>query len=83
VFATRIGGLVGTEWTPREMRHSFVSALSTHGVAVEQITRLVGHGGTHVTEKVYRREIRPVIQDGTVTMNRIVPRQDPEASSCG
>jgi integrase len=29
-------GLVGSEWTPREMRHSFVSLLSDSGVPIEQ-----------------------------------------------
>jgi integrase len=30
------------DWTPREMRHSFVSVLSAHGMSVEQIADLVG-----------------------------------------
>jgi len=28
------------EWTPREMRHSFVSLLSDHGVPLEKIADL-------------------------------------------
>ncbi|MEQ4719273.1 tyrosine-type recombinase/integrase [Nonomuraea sp. B19D2] len=36
-------GLVGTDWTPREMRHSFVSLLSADGVPIENIARLIGH----------------------------------------
>jgi integrase len=76
----RVPGLVADEWTPREMRHSFVSALSAHGVAVEEIARLIGHkGGSPVTEKVYRQEIRPVMQDGAVAMNRIFPQQSRKA----
>src|SRR5690606_36879221 len=35
-------GLKAMEWTPREMRHSFVSLLSDSGVALEDIARLVG-----------------------------------------
>ena len=35
-------GLTGKDWTPRELRHSFVSLLSDSGVPVEQISRLVG-----------------------------------------
>jgi hypothetical protein len=38
-------GLNGAEWTPREMRHSFVSLLSDSGVPIENIARLVGHAG--------------------------------------
>ncbi|PXY23727.1 integrase [Prauserella coralliicola] len=69
----RVAGLTPEEWTPRELRHSFVSVLSDHGVPIEQISRLVGHTGTTVTEKVYRHQLRPVIQEGAVTMDRIFP----------
>jgi integrase len=72
-------GLVGPEWTPREMRHSFVSLLSDSGVPIEQISRLVGHAGTTVTEQVYRKQIRPVIEDGAVVMDRIFPDDGSEA----
>jgi integrase len=61
------------EWTPREMRHSFVSLLSASGVAIEDIARLVGHSGTAVTESVYRKQIRPVMEEGATAMNRIFP----------
>jgi integrase len=75
-------GMVGADWTPRELRHSFVSVLSAHDVALEEISRLVGHkGGSAVTEKVYRQEIRPVMQSGAVVMDRIFPTQKPEAQS--
>jgi hypothetical protein len=68
----------GTEWTPRELRHSFVSLLSAHDIPIENISRLVGHTNTVVTETVYRKQIRPVIQDGAVAMNDIFPAK-PEA----
>src|SRR5689334_7810185 len=35
-------GLDADAWTPRELRHSFVSLLSDEGVPIEQIARLVG-----------------------------------------
>jgi integrase len=38
-------GLAGGEWTPRELRHSFVSLLSDSGVPIEQIADLCGHAG--------------------------------------
>jgi integrase len=66
-------GLIADDWTPRELRHSFVSVLSANGLAVEEISRLVGHDGTAVTEKIYRQEIRPVIQEGAAAMDRIFP----------
>jgi integrase len=63
-------GLVGI-WTPRELRHSFVSLMSANGVPIEAIARLVGHAGTTVTEAVYRKELRPVLTDGADAMDRI------------
>ena len=53
------------------------SLLSDKGVPLEQIARLVGHtGGSTVTETVYRKQLRPVINDGAVTMNELFPRGD-------
>lgn len=67
-------GIDAAEWTPRELRHSFVSLLSDSGVPLEEISRLVGHSGTAVTEEVYRKQIRPVIQTGAVVMDGIFKR---------
>ncbi|MGP4023630.1 tyrosine-type recombinase/integrase [Actinomadura sp. 3N407] len=63
--------LVGAEWALREMRHSFVSVLSDHGIPIEDISRLVGHRSTTVTETVYRLQIRPVMEKGATTMHGI------------
>ncbi|WP_242614196.1 tyrosine-type recombinase/integrase [Actinomadura roseirufa] len=68
-------GLVAADWCAREMRHSFVSLLSDNGMPIEQIALLVGHSGTQVTEKVYRQQIRPVIQDGAQAMDQIFPTE--------
>lgn len=60
------------DWTPREMRHSFVSLLSESGIPLEEISRLVGHkGGSQVTELVYRKQLRPVIESGAQVMDVI------------
>jgi integrase len=64
-------GINAGEWTPRELRHSFVSLLSDSGVPLEEISGLVGHKGTVVTELVYRKQIRPVLQGGAAAMDRI------------
>jgi integrase len=47
------------EWTPRELRHSFVSLLSDAGVMVEQIAQLVGHaaGGRSRSARVRERPV--------------------------
>ncbi|MEU6780409.1 site-specific integrase [Nonomuraea angiospora] len=67
---TKRAGL-GTTWSPRELRHSFVSIMSDQGVPIETIADLVGHAGTSVTEAVYRHQLRPVITKGAHTMNTI------------
>jgi integrase len=70
-------GLNPGEWTPRELRHSFVSLLSDSGVPVEKISLLVGHKGSHVTELVYRKQLRPVVEDGATVMDDLFRRRDP------
>jgi integrase len=67
---TKRAGL-GTNWTPRELRHSFVSIMSDNGVPIETIADLVGHASTAVTETVYRHQLKPVITRGAETMNTI------------
>ncbi|MFC5745337.1 tyrosine-type recombinase/integrase [Actinomadura rugatobispora] len=42
---------IGENWTPRELRHSFVSSMSDSGVPLETIADLVGHAGTAVTRR--------------------------------
>lgn len=66
-------GLVGKEWAPRELRHSFVSLLSDARVPIESISRLVGHRSTMVTETIYRKQLRPVVEGGAEVMDRIFP----------
>lgn len=70
-------GLDRAAWTPRELRHSFVSLLSDGGMPIEQIAELLGHRGSRVTEAVYRHHLRPVILDGAVAMDSIFRRPDP------
>lgn len=67
----QVQGIDRDEWTPRELRHSFVSLLSDSGVPLEEISRLVGHSGASVTELVYRHKIRPVVQTGAVVMDSL------------
>jgi len=62
---------IGTDWTPRELRHSFVSLMSSSGVPVEEIARLAGHASSRTTEVVYRRELRPVLTTGAEAMDRL------------
>jgi len=67
---TEAAGL-GRDWTPLELRHSFVSLLSDHGVSPEGIADLVGHSGTRTTEGVYRHQLKPVLRVGAGIMDKI------------
>ena len=60
---TEAAGL-GRTWVPRELRHTFVSLLSAHGVPVEAIALLAGHNQTTTTELVYRHQIVPALTRG-------------------
>jgi len=77
----KVKGLDPDEWTPREMRHSFVSILSDHGTRIEDISRLAGHSGSDVTERVYRHQIRPVLLAGAAAMDGIFPEEDEDGES--
>lgn len=45
-------------------------------MSIEEISRLVGHTGTTVTELVYRHQIRPVVEHGAKAMDEIFPQSD-------
>jgi integrase len=62
---------IGQPRTPRELRHSFVSLMSSSGVPVEEIARLAGHSSSRTTEVVYRRELRPVLTTGAEVMDTL------------
>jgi len=68
---TEAAGL-GRDWTPQELRHTFVSVLSAAGTPVEEIARLAGHSSTRTTEVIYRRELRPVLTRGAEAMDSIL-----------
>ena len=67
---TESAGL-GSTWVPRELRHTFVSLLSAHGVPVEAIALLAGHNQTATTERVYRHQIVPALTKGAEIMDQI------------
>jgi integrase len=71
---SRAAGL-GDQWAPRELRHSFVSILSASGMRIEDISDLVGHSGTSVTEALYRHEIRPALSKGATAMDKILSKK--------
>jgi hypothetical protein len=69
----RIDGL----WTPRDLRHTFVSIMSERGASVELIADLVGHKDLATTRTVYRRQLRPVITEGAELMDAALRESGP------
>jgi integrase len=69
---------IGENWTPRELRHPFVSLMSSSGVPVEEIARLAGHSSSRTTEVVYRRELRPVLTTGAEAIDRLFKVHAPQ-----
>jgi site-specific recombinase XerD len=59
--AVKAAGIEGI-WSPRELRHTFVSLMSDSGVPVEEIARLAGHTNSRTTEIVCRHQLRPVME---------------------
>jgi integrase len=62
---------LGKTWVPRELRHTFVSLLSAHGLPVEAIALLAGHNQTATTELVYRHQIVPALTRGAEVIDQI------------
>jgi integrase len=71
--AINAAGIDG-KWSPRELRHTFVSLMSDTGVPVEEIARLAGHTSSRTTEIVYRHQLRPVMERGAQTMDQLFGR---------
>src|SRR5262249_48716888 len=67
-LAKRAG--LGEGWTPRMMRHTFVSVMSAEDVPLEEIARQVGHTRPSTTETIYRKQLRPVITRSAEAANR-------------
>ena len=74
---------IGPDWTPRELRHTFVSLMSASDVAVEEIARLVGHASSKVTETVYRHQLRPVMTAGAQKMDTLLSAVTEGGSDAG
>ena len=49
-------------------------------MSLEDIADLCGHSGTSITESVYRHQLRPVLLNGAVAMDRIFGPNDTHGS---
>jgi integrase len=54
-------------WHPHELRHTFVTLCSYHGVPIEDIADTAGHSTTAITEQVYRHR-QPVVGAAAATV---------------
>ena len=73
----KAAGLNPADWTPRELRHSFVSLLPDNGMSLEEIADLSGHSGTSITETVYRRQVRAALLNGAIAGPHLRLRRHP------
>lgn len=62
---------LGPGWHPHEMRHTFVSVLSAHGVDIDDIADAAGHVNATVTRVVYRHQISDKVARGAAAMDQI------------
>ena len=62
---------ISGDWTPRELRHTFVSVLSDSGVDIEKIADAVGHVNSTVTKTVYRHQIADKVTVAATAMDAI------------
>ena len=58
-------------WAELGRRSRRIPVLSSSGMPIGDIAHLVGHTNTRTTEKVYRKELRPVLTKGACTMDAI------------
>jgi hypothetical protein len=65
-------GLSGVD-TARVAAQLCVAAVSNTGLSIEDISHLVGHANTRVTESVYSKEVRPVLARGAGAVDALFP----------
>lgn len=69
-------------FSPREMRHTWVSVLSDAGVDIEVIASGAGHVNSNVTRSVYRHQIADKISAAATVFNSLAPTAgSPEAGA--
>jgi len=61
---------LGTDWQPRETRHTFVSIASASGVAIEDIADAAGHVNANITRAVYKHQISDTVTRAPAAMDR-------------
>jgi integrase len=72
---------LGTDWQPRETRHSFVSIASDHGASIADIADAAGHVNPNVTRAVYRHVISDTVTRAPAALDQALGEHDPLAPS--
>lgn len=62
---------IGEDWTPHELRHTFVSQLSDAGVDIDDIADLVGHTTSRTTADVYRHQLADKLGTAATVFDRL------------
>jgi integrase len=52
---------LGTDWQPRETRHTAISIASDHDASIEDLADMAGHVNPNVTRAVYRHQISDTV----------------------
>jgi hypothetical protein len=50
--------------------------MSEHGIPNEEIACVLGHSGTAVMERIYRHELRPVIETTATAVDQVFSLED-------
>jgi integrase len=61
---------LGSDWQPRETRHSFVSIASDSGASIEDIADAAGHVNANVTRDVYRHQISDTVARASAAIDQ-------------
>jgi len=70
---------IGTSWTARETRHTWVSHLSHHGVPVQKIAEGAGHASSRVTATVYTHVLSPEVNELPTIWDGLVGQDQDQA----
>ena len=58
-------------WNPNALRHSFASLMSLRGAPMEEVADAMGHVDTRMTSRVYRHNLKSVIDVAVVHFNNL------------
>ena len=69
---------LGSDWQPRETRHTAISIASEHGASIEDLADMAGHVNPNVTRAVYRHQISDTVTRAPAALDRALARKASE-----